>query len=252
VLRSPDGKFDLLITVDCSDRSRAGKVLQAEIIPDINIDHHVTNDRFARINLVDDQSSATSEIIVDILPQLGLQLSPAVAAALLTGLITDTIGFRTSNVSKNTFLAAASLVETGVDLPELYRRALINRSFESVKFWGRGLTRLEKQDRLVWTALTMEDRQKSGYPGRDDADLINLLSAVDGIDIAMVFVEQPNGRIKVSWRAQPGYDVAKIASELGGGGHSAASGVEVAGSLEEVQEIILEKTRSLFIGGYSV
>jgi phosphoesterase RecJ-like protein len=252
VLHNPDGKFDLVITVDCSDRSRAGNALQADIIPDINIDHHVTNDRFATINLVDDQSSATSEIIVDILPQLGLQLSPAVAAALLTGLITDTIGFRTSNVGKNTFVAAASLVETGVDLPELYRRALINRSFESVKFWGKGLTRLEKQDRLVWTELTIEDRRNAGYPGRDDADLINLLSSIDGIDIAMVFVEQPNGRVKVSWRSQPGLDVARIASELGGGGHPAAAGAEVAGSLDEVKELILEKTRSLFIGGYSV
>jgi phosphoesterase RecJ-like protein len=68
----------------------------------------------------------------------------------------------------------------------------------------------------------------------------------------MVFVEQPNGRVKVSWRSQPGLDVARIASELGGGGHPAAAGVEVSGSLDEVKELILEKTRSLFIGGYSV
>jgi len=209
--------------VDCSDLARAGNALKEMPTPDINIDHHATNDNFARINLVDAQAAATSEMIVDIIPEFGLQLSSVVAAALLTGLITDTIGFRTSNVRPKTLRQAARLMETGVDMPDLYRRALINRSYESVKFWGSGLINLERDGRLVWTTLTMEDRKLAGYPGRDDADLINVLSSIDEVDIAMVFVEQTNSRIKVSWRAQPGYDVAELAVVFGGGGHSAAS-----------------------------
>jgi phosphoesterase RecJ-like protein len=252
VLHKPQREFDLIITVDCSDLERAGIALKEKPAPDINIDHHVTNTKFARINLVDDQAAATSEMIVDILPEFGLQLSPAVAAALLTGLITDTIGFRTSNVSPRTLRHAARLMETGVDMPYLYRRALINRSYESVKFWGSGLINLERDGRLIWTTLTMDDRKLAGYPGRDDADLINVLSSIDEVDIAMVFVEQPNGRIKVSWRAQPGFDVAEIATVFGGGGHPAASGVEVSGNLSDIKTAVLEKTRSLINGGYRV
>ena len=252
VLQKPRGEFDLIITVDCSDLERAGNALKGKPTIDINFDHHVTNNKFAHINLIDDQAAATSEMIVDILPEFGLQLSPAVAAALLTGLITDTIGFRTSNVRPRTLRSAARLMETGVDMADLYRRALINRSYESVKFWGSGLINLERDGRLVWTTLTMDDRKLAGYPGRDDADLINVLSSIDEVDIAMVFIEQPNGRIKVSWRAQPGFNVAEIAAVFGGGGHPAASGVEVSGNLSDIRTAVLEKTRSLINGGYRV
>jgi phosphoesterase RecJ-like protein len=168
--------------------------------------------------LVDEQAAATSEILVRIFPQFGLQLSIPIAAALLTGLITDTLGFRTSNISPSTFLVAARLIETGVDLPDLYRRALIDRSFEAVRFWGAGLEKLERDGRLIWTSLTIADREKANYPGRDDADLINVLSSIEDTDISLIFVEQPNGNIKVSWRAQPGYDVSIVAVEFGGGG----------------------------------
>jgi phosphoesterase RecJ-like protein len=252
VRRKPEGAFDLIISVDCSDLERIGNALNGQPAPEINIDHHVTNLNFAAINLIDDQAASTSEILVEIFPKFGLQLSQPVAEALLTGLITDTLGFRTSNVSPNTFLMAARLIETGVDLPELYRRALIDRSFEAVRFWGAGLEKLERSGRLVWTSLTMVDRVKANYPGRDDADLINVLSSIEDTDISLIFVEQPNGNIKVSWRAQPGYDVSKVAVEFGGGGHAGASGAEIAGSLLEVQKQVLEKTRPLFNGGYRV
>ncbi len=134
----------------------------------------------------------------------------------------------------------------------LYRRTLVDRSFEAVRLWGAGLSRLERDGRLLWTTLTLEDRKAVRYPGRDDADLINLLSAVEGADISMVFVEQPNGRVKISWRAQPGFDVSTIAASLGGGGHAAAAGAEIQGSLPEVQASILELTRPLLNGGQHV
>lgn len=252
VRRKPKGDYDLLIAVDCSDLERIGKVMKGRNPPDINIDHHITNANFAEINLVDTQAAATAEMIVEILPTFGLKLSQPVAASLLTGLITDTIGFRTPNVSPNTLCQAARLMKTGVDMPELYRRALIDRSFEAVKFWGAGLVKLERFERLVWTTLTMADRKSANYPGRDDADLINILSSIEGTDISLVFVEQPNGNVKVSWRARPGFDVAQVALTFGGGGHPTASGAEIAGSLSEVQGAVLEKTRPLINGGHRV
>jgi phosphoesterase RecJ-like protein len=252
VRRQAQGDFDLVCVVDASDLARTGQVLQGRGQIGINIDHHPTNVNFADLNLVDVQAVATAEIIAGLLAQWGTEITPPIAAALLTGLVTDTIGFRTSNVNPSTLRLAASLMEAGADLPIIYRRTLVDRSFEAVRLWGAGLSRLERNGRLLWTTLTLEDRKVVRYPGRDDADLINLLSAVEGADISMVFIEQPNGRVKISWRAQPGFDVSNIAASLGGGGHAAAAGAEIQGSLPEVQAAILELTRPLLNGGQNV
>jgi phosphoesterase RecJ-like protein len=242
ILKRADGQFDLVGLVDCSEMERTGKVLSDWPMPDVNIDHHCTNRDYARVNLIDLQAVATAEIVADLIPALGLKLTQPVAAALLTGLVTDTIGFRTSNVTPKALRLAAELMETGVNLSELYRRTLINRSFEAVRLWGAGLTKVERLGRLVWTTLTRLDRESVHYPGRDDADLINILAAIEDADISIVFVEQSNGSIKVSWRAQPGFDVSKVALSFGGGGHAAASGAEISGSLSEVQAAVLEQT----------
>jgi bifunctional oligoribonuclease and PAP phosphatase NrnA len=236
--------FDLSVVLDCSDLPRTGGVLN-DRQPDINIDHHITNLNFARINLVMPQAVATSAILAEYLPEWGFNIDKDVANALLTGLVSDTIGFRTSNVTAHALRLAANLVESGADLPELYNQALVRRSFEAALYWGQALSRLNRKDRLIWTSLTLEDRLKAGYTGNDDADLINMLSTVDDMDISVVFVEQKEGRVKVSWRAQSGMDVSKIAFQFGGGGHAAASGAEIQGSLEEVQEKVLQATLTM-------
>jgi phosphoesterase RecJ-like protein len=245
ICRQPEGKFDLTVVVDCSDLKRVGDVLESGVVPDINIDHHVTNLNFARLNLVDYQAVATAEILAAYLPAWGLPVTQAVAEALLTGLVTDSLGFRTSNMTPKALRVAANLVECGASLPELYSQALIQRSFEAVRFWGAGLRVLEREGPVVWTTLTMEDRKAAGYRGRDDADLINILSSIQDARIALVFVEQPNGNVKVSWRGQPGVDVSKIALNFGGGGHPAAAGAEVQGNLEEVRSKVLQATQEL-------
>jgi phosphoesterase RecJ-like protein len=136
-------------------------------------------------------------------------------------------------------------METGVDMPELYRRALITRSFEATRFWGAGLSTLVKEGRMVWATLTMADRKAAGYNGRDDADLINVLASIEDTDIALIFVEQPGHHVKVSWRAQTGFDVSQIALQFGGGGHPPASGADITGELADVQASVLVATRAL-------
>jgi phosphoesterase RecJ-like protein len=241
-----EGEFDLICVLDCSDLQRTGDALNGFTKPDINIDHHITNLEFAHINVVDTQAVATAEILAELILALGLPLPPSVADALLTGLITDTIGFRTSNVRPDTLRLAARLMEHGANLSELYRLALITRSFEAARFWGTGLSTLEREGRMVWATLTQAGRKAVGYSGRDDADLVTVLASIEGADIAMIFVEQPGNHVKVSWRAQPGFDVSQIALQFGGGGHPPASGADIAGGLAEVQASVLAATRSLF------
>jgi phosphoesterase RecJ-like protein len=246
VLKKPEGPYDLTIAVDCADHTRAGNVFDALGKPGINIDHHITNDQFAEINLIEVDQAATCAILFDHLKEWGLTLTQDIASALLTGLITDTLGFRTTSTTPKVLRQAASLFETGVNMPELYMRGLVRKSFNAARYWGAGLSSLQRQDGITWATLTLEDRKRSGYSTNDDADLINHLSAIDDSSVAVIFVEQHHGKVKVSWRAQkPGLDVAQVAQQFGGGGHKAAAGAEIAGEMAEVQEKVLSTTKQL-------
>lgn len=245
VLRKPEGTFDLIMVVDCSDFQRTGKVLEGYPIPDIIIDHHVTNNGFGSVNLIQPEAVATSEILAEYFESWGLEITPGVANALTAGIVADTLGFRTSNMRPKTLRIMAHLMEKGANLPEEYGYALLRRSFIAAKYWGAGLSSLEKEGRMVWGTLSLADREASGYPGNDDADLINIISAIDDFDISLIFVEQKNGTVKVSWRSIPGYDVSKIALQFGGGGHPAAAGADIPGNLENIKREVLDTTRKL-------
>lgn len=247
-LVQPDfpAETDLVICVDCSDLERTGFSLdEFPRKPDINIDHHPTNNRFADVNLVEVQAAATTEILFKAFQKWGLPVSTEVAACLLTGLVTDTIGFRTSSTTPSALRTAADLLELGPDLPEIYRKSLNEMTFAAARYWGRGLGRLQYEDGMLWTSLTLEDRSVVGYPGPDDADLVSLMTTIEAVDVVVIFVEQPNGKVKISWRARPGLNVAQIASRFGGGGHEPAAGAMLEGQVEEVQDRVLKATRDL-------
>jgi len=233
--------YDLVIALDCSDKQRLGLPF-SDLPIDINIDHHITNEHFAALNLVLPHEAATAAILAQFLPDWGFPLDAESSNALLMGILTDTIGFRTSNVSASTLRQAAHLLENGAHLTDLYEKALANQTFAACLLWGFSLSRLQKKDRLAWTSITLQDRQQAGYSGRDDADLTNVLSAIENIDISLLFNEQNNRTIKVSWRSGADMDVSKISQRFGGGGHPPAAGAEILGNLEEVEAMVLKVT----------
>lgn len=246
VKKEPTGGQDTFITVDCADFKRTGKIFENFGQPDINIDHHVTNEKFGKLNLIEADEVATAAILTNHLPEWGLTITKPVAAALLTGIITDTLGFRTSNTTPESLRQAATLMETGVDMPEIYMQSLVRKTFPAAKYWGAGLSSLESKNGIVWGTLTLKDRKSAGYGGNDDADLINMISAIDGNKVGMVFVEQSDNHVKISWRALvPGVDVSPVAKFFKGGGHAAAAGADIEGSLDEIQKEVLKKTREL-------
>jgi phosphoesterase RecJ-like protein len=246
VKKEPGGEHDTFITVDCADLRRVGKVFENFGQPDINIDHHVTNEKFGKLNLIEAEEVATAAILANHLPEWGLTITKPVAAALLTGILTDTLGFRTSNTTPEALRQAADLMEKGVDMPEIYMHSLVRKSFPAAKYWGAGLSSLESKNGIVWGTLTLADRKSTGYSGNDDADLINMISAIDGNKVGIVFVEQANNHVKISWRAlEPGVDVSPIAKHFKGGGHAAAAGADIEGSLSEIKAEALKKTREL-------
>lgn len=234
----------VLVAVDCADLRRVSASLgDPPRAIDVNIDHHPTNTLFARWNWVDDQAAATAEILADLLPRWGLRVDRDVATNLMAGLVTDTLGFRTPSVTPSVLRTAADLLETGVALSDLYHRTLMGRSVAAARYWGAALIRIQSDGELLWTSLTEEDRRRSGYHGADDADLINLLTTIEGVSLVVLFVEQDSQLTKVSWRALPGLNVAELATTFGGGGHELASGANLQGSLEEVQGWVLASAR---------
>lgn len=246
IVKEPQGEHDTFITVDSADFKRVGKFFENFGSPDINIDHHKTNEKFGKLNLIEAEEVATAAILTNHLPAWGFEITKPVAAALLTGIITDTLGFRTSNTNPSALRLCATLMETGVDMPDLYMRSLVKKSFPAAKYWGAGLSNMEQKDGIVWGTLTLEDRKRSGYGGNDDADLINLISAIDGNQIGMIFVEQHDNHVKISWRALAnGMDVSKVAKHFNGGGHAAAAGADIPGALSEIQPLVLRTTRAM-------
>jgi bifunctional oligoribonuclease and PAP phosphatase NrnA len=244
-----EGEFDYIIVVDSSDVERTDTALAGYPIPDLNIDHHKTNTNFAKINLVESGAVATAEILARYLPNFGLTLTQAVANALLTGILTDTIGFRTSNVNSSVLRLAADLMDLGGNIADIYYPALVEHSLAAARYWGAGLSKIQYENGLVWTNLTLNDRDVAGYPDGDDADLVNVLSAIKGADIAIILVEQSSGYVKISWRlcgrSSTDLDVSEIAQKYGGGGHKAAAGAEVLGKLDEILSKVIDDTRAL-------
>jgi phosphoesterase RecJ-like protein len=241
----PEGEFDLVAVLDVAEARRAGAVGDALTRPpDIVVDHHITNVGFGTVNFIDATAASTAELLTELLGPLGLSLTPDVAECLLTGVVTDTLGFRTSNTTVKTLGLAQTLMRAGADIHKVQDQALFRRSYSSVRLWGEGLARMQMKNRIVWARLPLEARQAAGYQGFGDADLINVLTSVREADVAVIFVERTDGKVKISWRSVPGINVAQVAMAFGGGGHAAAAGAEIAGTMEEVEKLVLDATRA--------
>jgi len=246
IVKQPTGEHDTFITVDSADFKRVGKIFEDFCQADINIDHHKTNENYANLNLIEADEVATAAVLASHLPEWGYKITKPIAAALLTGIITDTLGFRTANTNPSALRVCAELMETGVDMPDIYMRSLVQKTFVAAKYCGAGLSNMEHKDGIVWSTLSLDDRKRAGYGGNDDADLINMISAIEGEKVGMIFVAQGDNHVKISWRALvPGVDVSQVAKHFNGGGHVAAAGADIPGTLEEIEPIVLKTTRDI-------
>ncbi|MCD4685089.1 MAG: bifunctional oligoribonuclease/PAP phosphatase NrnA [Anaerolineae bacterium] len=228
---------DLTIAVDCGDESRMGKVGQvarATGKPLINLDHHRTNTRFGDANLVDERTVAAAEGVLDWLPRLGVELDAEIALCLLTGLVTDTLCFRTDNVTSDTLGKAQQLMSFGASLSDIVQRTVNHRPYAGIRLWSVVMPTVQMAEHVMWAEITQEMFQQAEYDGFDDAGLVSMLVQTEGVYIAVVLREKPDGSVELGIRAVPGYDTSKVAVALGGGGHPAASGATVHEPLDVV------------------
>lgn len=249
VLREPlpNAAYDLVIAVDCGDASRMGWAYEClpEPKPSLaNIDHHITNTNFGAFNVVDPAASSTAEILHAFLKELDVALTKGIAASLLTGIVTDTMGFRTSNVTPATLRAAADLIEAGADITAISLRALHQKSLATVQMWAIGLNRMQLQDGLLWTTISRDEMRQAGLDGSPSSSgLVNFLADVDSAVMGVVLGEMPDGTVRVGMRCAPPYDVAEVAARFGGGGHTLAAGCTLEGPLDEAERLIVAACR---------
>jgi phosphoesterase RecJ-like protein len=240
-------QFDLVIGLDSSDLARLGNVYDADRlhgIPLVIIDHHATNLYFGDVNLVDPTVASTAQLVLALLDHLGVPVEQDIANCLLTGITTDTVGFRTANVTPQVMKDTMRLMEAGASLSLVAQRSFNQRPLIELSLLARGLGRLEAEHGLAYSEILLADRRACGYQGGGDVGLVGMLARTKEVHIAAVFVEKENNEVEVGFRADPGYDVAQVALGLGGGGHAAASGCTVPGSLEAVKARVLPLLRA--------
>ncbi|MBK8987440.1 MAG: bifunctional oligoribonuclease/PAP phosphatase NrnA [Chloroflexi bacterium] len=244
VVTRPDARvrYDALIALDCGDEQRMGEVFTTLPTPKpfvINIDHHITNTYFGDLNWVADCPS-TAEMVYQLFDEMGWEIDANVAMSLLTGIVTDTLGFRTPNVTPMTLRAASALMEAGADLPLITMQTLNLKPLSTLRLWQIGLNQMQIADGLMWTTISNRDREMIGYRNDSSSGLVNLLADVNRVAIGVVLMEVEDGSIRVGLRSRPPYDVAQVAQSLGGGGHPQAAGCTMAGPLAEAEARIVE------------
>lgn len=248
VRASLDGvRSDLVVAVDCGDVARMGQVgvaATANGVSVVNLDHHISNTRFGAANLVDPESVSASEIIFDWLPRLGVSLDDRIATCLLTGLVTDTLCFRTNNVTAPVLGKAQRLMEAGAPLFEITQRGLMTMPFADIQLWAAVLPTVRLDEGVIWIVIDQATRQQVPASERADSGLVSFLLSAEEACIAAIFREKVDGRIELSLRAVPGYNVSKVAVALGGGGHILASGATIDGPLDAVLERVLPLLRA--------
>ncbi len=228
---------DLVIAVDCGDESRMGQVGQVAIrsgVPLINLDHHRTNTHFGTANLVDIATAAASEGVIDWLDQMGVAIDSAASYCLLTGIVSDTLCFRTDSTTPATLDKAQRLMANGAPLSEIVQRTVNRKSYAALRMWAVVLPTLQLEDRVIWAVITREKFAEAGYSGYDDAGLVSTLIQVEEAYISVVFKEKNDGAVEIGIRAVPGFDVSVTAADLGGGGHKLASGATVREPLDRL------------------
>jgi phosphoesterase RecJ-like protein len=218
----------LIIAVDCADQKRLGPSFeQWRRQPDVNIDHHVSNPGYAKLNLIDSDSPATAQILYDIITALKLPLTADVAANLYVGLMTDTGNFRYRQTTAYTFEVAARLISAGADPTDLAqscyqgfraeRLLLLREVFNAIHF--------ANQNRIAWFCLTPETYARSGATPDETEGVIDYLQMVKTVEVAFMLETLPDGLIRGSMRSRGLVDVQKICREFGGGGHRLAAGL---------------------------
>jgi phosphoesterase RecJ-like protein len=242
-------EVDVLMILDTSAWVQLGpmaEVVRQTPAKKVLLDHHVSEDGLEAELFKDTEAEATGRLVLDAVGQLGVPLTAATAKVLFAAIATDTGWFRFGSTNAGTYRAAAELVEAGAQPHEIFRELYEQDTLGRVRLRGVILGRFESErdGRLVHTHVLKEDFARTGSLPSDTEDAINMGLAIAGTQMAVIMVEQAIGGFKVSFRSRCHVDCSRLAQQFGGGGHKAAAGAFVPGSLDEARTKVLDAVRA--------
>ncbi|MFH1284537.1 MAG: DHH family phosphoesterase [Candidatus Peregrinibacteria bacterium] len=251
-------KYDLIIAVDCAELTQFGEVYENNIemfhqIPVINVDHHISNTHFGKINYVDIMAASATELLLPLLEELSKVenrelIDEDIATLLLTGIITDTGSFQNANTTPRSFASSAKLISYGARQQEIIQHVYKTKQLSQLKLWGRVLSKIQTDEKhkIVWSTVSTQDFRDTSSMEQETGDIIDeLMTNAPGAEIILLLKEKSTGEISVSMRTTtPAIDASKLAEEFGGGGHTQAAGFRIKdASLRDAEYKIINRLK---------
>ena len=233
-------KFDLAISFDCGSFKRLGIEKFSQDL--INIDHHISNEKYGTINIVKPEKVSTTQVVYDLLKQLNWKISPIAAQLLFTGLVSDSLSFGTDRVDSAVFAMASDLIELGAS-PQKAREALYEQNslarMRLAALMMKSLS-LHVDGQFAIVHATQEMFEETGAQRSDTEEALRMIMSMGVVTTALILRVELNGQLKGSLRTKTEVNVSHIASKYGGGGHVRASGFETEKSIDEIKKEMIE------------
>lgn len=239
-------RYDLAIALDCGDIKRlngfANYFEDADVT--INIDHHGSNKMFADYNFVNPDAPACAQILITVIEYLGIEITKEIGTCLLTGIITDTGGFKYPATTAETFEFTAWLLGIGVNVADIYRRVLEVKTKTSFELTKRAIDRLEffEDGKISFTYITKKDEEEIQAKTGDHEGLVEIGRAIEGVEVS-ILLREAEGFFKASLRSNNYVNVSDVGLMFGGGGHIRAAGCSIHLPLEEAKERVINEVK---------
>lgn len=241
--------FDAVFVLDCSELNRIGdesfRIGTMERI--INIDHHISNDRFGSIAFIDHLASSSAELLYRLIVKMNTAITKEIAINLYAAILTDTGGFCYRNTSKDTLITAGTLVEKGADPQWISENIYENHSLVKIRLLTLALeTLVFDWDRGVgYMLITRKDLEQTGACVEHTEGFVDIPRSIRGVEISLLFIELWEHQFKVSFRSKGMINVERVASSFGGGGHINAAACNINGDFESVVWRVLKVIEEL-------
>ena len=241
--------YDLAIALDCGDIKRLNGFSRYFEYANckISIDHHEANTMFADYNFVNPTAPACAQILITVLKALGIEITKDIGTCLLTGIITDTGGFRYQNVKPETFEFAAELLTRGVNVSEIYKKALQTIPIEKFELRKIAMNRVEilEEGKIAFTYITKQDELEVNAEPGDHEGIVEKGRDIEGVEVSVFLRQREDKTFKISLRSNDYVNVSDIAILFGGGGHIRAAGCKLSGNPEQIKNILASAIRKV-------
>lgn len=242
-------QYDLAISLDCGsmDRLNGWQSYFVNAKTSINIDHHTKNSMFGDFNYVDPASPACCQILIIVLEALNIKITKEIGTCLLTGIITDTGGFKYQGVTSETFQFVAWLLQSGINVSEIYQKALQIKTKANYELTKIAMNRMEflENGKIAFTYITLNDEEEVKAEEGDHEGIVEIGRDIEGVEVSIFLHQKDEKTYKVSFRSNNYVNVSDVATLFGGGGHIRAAGCKMIGAPEQIKTNLVAQVKKL-------